>query len=853
MQEDPHYLSGLRVLEIGDELGEYCGKLLAGLGADVVRVEQPGGSPSRKIGPFYHDEPDANRSLYFWHYNHGKRSVVIDLRSDDGREQLRDLLRGADIVVDSTPRCLLVDAHLAYEDVGAEASLIWSRITPFGDTGPWAGFAASDLVHLALGGVVMNCGYDPGPDGQYDTLPIAPQMWQAYHIAGEMSGMAILAALMFRRRTGRGQLLETSVHEAVSKATETDLPDWIFLRQPHHRLTSRHSAFVPSDSTLASTKDGRYLLPYNTYLRGFVNAREGAAKLLANYGVEVGPAEAPDQEPGGEDDGKRLNHLTSDLIGKLTFDRDLWLEAQALQLPWGAIRRPSENLSDSHWQARGSFVSIRHESLGETFSYVGARWASPDSAWRVDRRPPLLGEHTTEVQREWTCRSPSERAHTPPAAADAEMLSERGRPFALDGVRVLDLSWMLASAGAGRFLSAFGAEVIKVEHSSRLDGMRYSQGVCPTGGRPEREAATSPIPSPDTDSPNRGGAFMEINAGKLSLSLNLKTPEGRTVLEDLVRASDVVVEGFSPGTMVRMGFGYDRLKELNPRVIYAQQSGFGQSGTYGPMRAYGPTAQAVSGLTDMSGLPEPYPPAGIGYSYLDWFGAYNLATAILAALNRREATGAGTHIDASQGEVGLYLTGTAILDASVNGRVYKRTGNRSPDKLAAPHGVYPVAGKDRWIALACFTEEQWGGIVGVIGDPGWFEDERFATLTRRLKYQDELDRIISSRTARWEPTQLMYELQHRAVPAGLCQTAEDRAERDPQLAHCEWLVELDQAEIGRWPVKEHPTKMSESPPYIGGRFNRSGPNYGQDTDFVLREILGRSAAEIDELRTMGIF
>ncbi len=408
---------------------------------------------------------------------------------------------------------------------------------------------------------------------------------------------------------------------------------------------------------------------------------------------------------------------------------------------------------------------------------------------------------------------------------------------------------MLASAGAGRYFAAMGAEVIKVEHVSHLDGMRYAPiGAAPTGGRAERDRATGPIPPPRAQTPNRCGSFMEINAGKLGLSLDLRNPRGREILVDLIRDADFVIEGFSPGTMVRMGLGYDKLRELNPSIIYVQQSGLGEAGTYGRARTYGPTAAAITGLSEMSGLPEPYPPAGIGYSYLDWFGAYNMAVAMLAALYRRNVTGQGGHIDASQGETGLYLTGTSILDYTVNGRRWSRYGNRSPYKPAAPHGAYRAAGEDRWIAIGAFTQEQWLAVADVLGLGGAAADERFATLARRLEHQDALDAVITAATQDRDGYELMAELQRRGVPAGVCQTAEDRYEHDPQLAHLGWLPELRQAEIGVWPVKEHPTRLSETPTYIGGRMDRSGPSYGQDNDYVLGEILKLSQAQIDELR-----
>lgn len=850
------FLRGLRVVEIGSELGEYCAKLLAGLGADVVRVEPPGGEESRGYGPFARDAPHPERSLHFWHYNQGKRSAVLDLDTVDGQRRFGELIEAADILVDSRPRGYLESRNLGADALAARNKrLIQMRISPFGDDGPYADYQGGDLVHLALGGVVMNCGYDPNPEGFYDTPPVAPQMWQAYQITGELAVIAILGALLWRLRCGLGQVLSTSVHQSVSQSTENDVPNWIFLRQTHRRLTCRHSSVAMSEPVLAMTKDGRYLYPYNTYLKGTLDSWPGTVDLLDKYGF------AADLIDTAKWDGEshmtpfaaaRIADQVRRLVQRTRYGTDLWREAQDRGLAWAPVRKPEENAQDEHWRSRGAITRIEHPELDDAFDYVGSKWFSPDVSWGPATRPPFIGEHTEEVRAEWA-RTPiaPERVYRGLRSA-LPAVRHRGKAFPLSDIRVIDLGWMLASAGAGRFLTALGAEVIKVEHDSRPDGMRFGRGNLPVGGRVARDSASEPLVASSSEGMDGSGSFMTINSGKLSLSLNLKTPQGKEVLEELIRDADVIMEGYSPGAFERMGFSYERLRELNPALVYVQQSGFGSAGSYGQLRAYGPTAQAITGISEMSGLPEPFPPAGIGYSFLDWHGAYNMATAILAGLYRRDVTGIGCHVDASQAETGIYLTGSAILDHSVNGRSWSRYGNRSPYKQAAPCGVYRTEGADRWIAVSTFNDHQWDELIRELGSPAWAEDSRFATMHARYEHQDVLDQYVQESTRDRDGVELMAALQARGVPAGICQTAEDRIDHDPQLRHLEWLVELDQATMGRWPMIDFPVSMSESAAYAGGRFDRSGPSYAQDTDYVLKRLLGKSDDEVEALRDAGV-
>jgi crotonobetainyl-CoA:carnitine CoA-transferase CaiB-like acyl-CoA transferase len=245
-------------------------------------------------------------------------------------------------------------------------------------------------------------------------------------------------------------------------------------------------------------------------------------------------------------------------------------------------------------------------------------------------------------------------------------------------------------------------------------------------------------------------------------------------------------------------------------------------------------------------------PAGWGYSYLDWMGAYSFALAMLSALFHRDRTGEGQWIDASQSEVGLFINGTTLLDWSANGRVWSRIGNRSPYKPAAPHGAYPCTGDDRWIAIACFGDGEWRALAEVARQPGWAADSRFATLEARLANLDALDAAVGAWTQTQDAYALMIALQKAGVPAGACQTAGDRCDNDPQLAELEWLTEVTGTKIGRWPVAEVPVKLSKSPAYVGGRIDRGAPCYGEDNDYVYGELLGMSSREIETLAADGV-
>src|SRR5262249_7180298 len=400
----------------------------------------------------------------------------------------------------------------------------------------------------------------------------------------------------------------------------------------------------------------------------------------------------------------------------------------------------------------------------------------------------------------------------------------------LEGVRIADLTWLLAGAGGPRLLASLGAEVIRIEWRDRLDFLRYMPPFAPLKSESTEKAGAmelSSLSKESVKSVNRAGYFNDINAGKTGISLNMAHPKGRDLFKRLVAVSDVVVEAFTAETMRKWGLDYEALKALKSDIIYIQQPGWGYKGPYVKFASYGPIAQAVSGLTEQSGLPAPYPPAGWGFSYMDWSGAYYCALTMLCAIYYKKRTGKGQYIDCSQVEPGIYMTGSAVLDYITNGRHYQRTGNRSPYRPAAPHGAYRCRGDDRWIAVAATNDAEWAALVREMGNPAWAQHEKFATLAARVQNQDELDRLLGEWTKDQEPFAVQERLQKVGVPAGVCQTAQDRIERDPQLQHLKWLIPLPHSEIGTWPVKDVPFHFANATVNQGGPTDRPAPCSGE--------------------------
>lgn len=406
----------------------------------------------------------------------------------------------------------------------------------------------------------------------------------------------------------------------------------------------------------------------------------------------------------------------------------------------------------------------------------------------------------------------------------------------LSHMRVCDLSGQLAGAGATKILAAFGAQVIRVE-----DPVTHGLWDILRGAGPFVD---------DRRGINMGGAFNNHNVGKLGVTINLRTDEGKYLLRELIAVSDVVTENFSSGVFARLGFSYEELRKVNPEVIYVANSGFGQHGSYHRFKTWGPIVQAMSGLTFSAGLPDTEP-AGWGYSYMDHIAAYYMTVAVLAALHHRERTGAGQYVDLSSVPAGIAMLPTEVLDWTVNGR-----GSRVPDRPGgnradfgemAPHGIYPCSGEDRWIAIACRDDADFGQLAKILGEPALATGD-FSTLPQRLAAAAEIDALIGAQTRTRDANSLAEDLAGAEVPASVVKRPGERIDEDPEMADWNMFPTVTHTEIGEVRVEGLPLKMSASP----WAMSAGAPCLGEHNQEILGGLLGHSDEELADWTRQGV-
>jgi crotonobetainyl-CoA:carnitine CoA-transferase CaiB-like acyl-CoA transferase len=391
-------LEGTTVLECGDARSEFAGLLLASLGASVIRLEGRHGSHSRHVGPFTTPEPNPEHSLCFSRYNLGKRSVTLEVGHPAARSAFERLAQNADIILDGGEAAEVARRAELYRTLRAShPKLIVCTVTPFGLDGPYRDLKMTNLTHLAFGGVMASCGYDPGPEGVYDTPPIAPGMWQAYHIACEYAVIALTAALNFRDLAEEGDFIDLSIHEAVSTCTEVAIPTWIYNQALVHRQTGRHAAEGRSRPWLRRTRDGRYV---KAFMFWSGRERRVIAEMMTEAGIEHdldSDAYRALVERSPSEAGAHFSAMIDRMCASLTAE-EVFHRAQAKGLLWASVRYPEENLEDPHFQARGTFQPIAHPEIGRSLHYpVSVATDGRDRVTAVERGAPRLGEHTREV------------------------------------------------------------------------------------------------------------------------------------------------------------------------------------------------------------------------------------------------------------------------------------------------------------------------------------------------------------------------------------------------------------------------------------------------------------------------
>jgi crotonobetainyl-CoA:carnitine CoA-transferase CaiB-like acyl-CoA transferase len=389
-------LEGYVVVEAGDERGEFAGMLLAMLGAEVIKLEGQRGANSRRLGPFVSTEDDPEQSLYFSRYNLGKKSISLEFEHPATAAVRKLLGKRADIVIDSGD-ANDVERRLKYwrEMQQLNPRLIVCSLTPFGLDGPYRDLKMTDLIQLAMGGVMASCGYDLRPDGTYDTPPIAPAMWQAYHIAGEHAVLAIFAALHSCELNNSGDFIDVSIHEAVSNCTEVAMPSYIYNHAIVQRQTGRHAAEHPTRPWLRRSSDGRYVKAFMFWSR---HEAKVIGEMLTTAGIEHdldSDAYRKLCESSPSAGHSHLNALVDRLAASMPAD-ELFHRAQAKGLLWASVRTPEENIGDPHFQARGTFQSLTVAGRPLYFP-VSLATDGDKPLTRFERGAPRLGEHTREV------------------------------------------------------------------------------------------------------------------------------------------------------------------------------------------------------------------------------------------------------------------------------------------------------------------------------------------------------------------------------------------------------------------------------------------------------------------------
>jgi len=820
--EASRILGDLTVLELSQGIpGAYCGKLLAGLGARVIKVEPPEGEAGRFLAPFAGDTPHLERSAPFLYLNTAKESITLDLAAGPGRAVFRRRVSAADVVIESYPPGTLSRWGLSYPALSADnPGLILASITPFGQDGPYRDYLTNEIVAEALGGLLFTIGL-PGRE------PLKMGGNPGLHNAGGAAFSAIVAALWQRDRTGQGQEIDLSILEATA------------ITQIH---ASVEATWLGTDTQRTASE--------------LVEARDGWVSTGLETGVSpetwprvcalLGRPELVD-DPRFASSAARRDHRAAlkDVVRDWVRGQDkeeVYHLLQGLRSIAGYVATAADIYRAKQLRARGFFQEIDHPVAGRA-RYPGLPFRIGDEPW-MPGRAPLLGEHNRTVEAEIATpgRPSASRARSlRERRAETERLTEPTPPaYALEGVRILDLTQVAVGPYATFLLSSLGAEVIKLESHRRPDTARGP--VRPAGAHQMKQY---PRGEPGERPWHRGAHFNQRNRGKLGITLDLTAPAGKEIFKRLAARADAVIENYRASVMERQGLGWELLHAVNPRLVYVKLSSQGDSGPERDYGSLGSTLEQTAGLAAITGYLDRVP-LTTNRVYPDPVAGLLAVGALIAGLRQARRRGVGSLVDCSQRETTVGLLGEAMMDYAFNGRVQEPAGNRSVS--AAPQGVYPCAGDDQWIAIAVESDAQWRSLSEAMGDPAWARDVNMATAEGRRARHDAIDGALAAWTRAFDHHELMHRLQRRGVPAGAVLTGRELL-RDPQLearGFWETLVPPEVGEAHRFITP--PWRLSASP----FRPSTPAPLLGEHNDLVYREILGLDGEQYAALQRAGV-
>ena len=797
-------LVGVRVVELSQLVaGPYCAKLLADLGAEVIKIEKPGyGDEARHRGPFAGDTIHPEKSLLFLYLNTNKMGVTLDVEMDRDYKKFIELVKWADILIIDEPPHMLERLKLTYEDVHSiNPRLVMTSITPFGQTGPYRDYKAYPLNTYHSGGLgYLSPRVEPGTTGP----PLKPGGFFSEYGCGLVSAVGTLAALYEQHRTAQGQLVDISKQEAILSLCRVQV-----IRYPNEGFIQSRYDGARAYGDVFQCKDGYVIQMVNQ-----PSEWQSLANLIANpeWGNDVRYQNVDFRQKHWDEISP---HISRWLMNH-TMD-DTYHQGQAIKWPIAPVMTAKDIVNSAQYKARQFFVEATHP-ITESQQYPSTPYHFSITPTTIERTAPLLGQHTKEVFS--TLLNPNKS--TQKTIETITQIFGDGKHKIrgpLRGIRIADFSWAWAGAHATELLAFLGAEVIRVESSQHIDFARL------------RSFTTSQ----QFGSLNESPVFNDINLGKLSITINLSQPKGIDLAKKLISISDVTIQNMRPGVMERLGLGYEAVKKVKPDIIYLSSSALGATGPEREYSGYAPTFAALGGISHITGILNGTPSYMTGE--IDLLSAVTSTFAILAALNYHYKTGEGQHIDVSSAESISVLIGEVLMDYTANGRTQKPKGNL--DEFMAPHNCYRCKGENKWISIAVATDEEWKILCKVMRNPDWAKDQRFATAHGRQQNIDELDKLIEVWTSNYAHYELMEMLQKAGIAAMPCFNSKELF-RDIHLNNRNCWTKVNHPVLGEQAALSPPWKLSSTPAVIAA----PAPLFGQHSNYVFSELLGLTNDEI---------